>query len=119
MAKPGHPELRDSLLGPGSRVLAEASSRERVRDIDLTAADDRSTSTAYWQGLNLPGFALMEARHRRRARAHRPNACPATSPSATTPGFPAIKMRRRNTERPDPRSSTATPHTPVTAPNGG
>jgi len=51
MAKPGHPELRDSLLGPGGGVLAEASSRERVRDIDLTA-DDRSTSTAYWQGLN-------------------------------------------------------------------
>jgi hypothetical protein len=70
MAKSGqHPELRDFLLGTGSRVLVEASSRERVWDIGLTAAGDRGTSTAYRQGLNLPGFALMEVRHRLRARA--------------------------------------------------
>jgi len=71
MAKSGqHPELRDFLLGTGSRVLVEASSRERVWGIGLAAADDdRGTSTAYWQGLNLPGFALMEVCHRLRARA--------------------------------------------------
>jgi ribA/ribD-fused uncharacterized protein len=70
MAKSGqHPELRDFLLGTGSRVLVEASSRERVWGIGLAAADDRGTSTAYWQGLNLHGFALMEVRHRLRAMA--------------------------------------------------
>ena len=70
MAKSGqHPELRDFLLGTGSRVLVEASSRERVWGIGLAAADDRGTSTAYWQDLNPPGFALMEVRHRLRAMA--------------------------------------------------
>lgn len=70
MAKSGqHPELRDFLLGTGSRVLAKASSRERIWGIGLAADDGRGTSTAYWQGLNLPGFALMEVRHRLRARA--------------------------------------------------
>ena len=70
MAKSGqHPELRDFLLGTGSWVLVEASSRERVWGTGLAAADDRGTSTAYWQGLNPPGFALMEVRHRLRARA--------------------------------------------------
>lgn len=45
MAKSGHhPELRDFLLGTGSRVLVEASSRERVWGIGLAADDDRGTS---------------------------------------------------------------------------
>jgi ribA/ribD-fused uncharacterized protein len=68
MAKFGqHPELRDFLLGTGSRVLVEASPRDRIWGIGLAADDDRATSPAHWLGLNLLGFALMEVRHRLRA----------------------------------------------------
>jgi hypothetical protein len=64
MAKFGqHPQLRDFLAGTGSRVLAEASPRDRVWGIGLAAGDERAGSPERWQGLNLLGFALMEVRH--------------------------------------------------------
>lgn len=70
MAKFGqHHDLRDFLLGTGSRVLVEASPRDRIWGIGLAADDDRATSPADWLGLNLLGFALMEVRHRLRTRA--------------------------------------------------
>ena len=47
----------------GSRVLAEASPRDRVWGIGLAAGDERAWSPECWQGLNLLGFALMEVRH--------------------------------------------------------
>jgi ribA/ribD-fused uncharacterized protein len=62
-----HPELRQFLLGTGNRVLAEASSRDRVWGIGLAAGDERAASPQTWQGSNLLGFALMEVRHRLRA----------------------------------------------------
>lgn len=57
-----HPELRDFLLSTRDRVLVEASPRDRVWGIGLSASDERATSPATWQGLNLLGFALMAAR---------------------------------------------------------
>ncbi|GLX94090.1 NADAR family protein [Herbidospora sp. NBRC 101105] len=59
-----HPDLRAYLLGTRDRVLVEASPHDRVWGIGLTAADERAASPATWQGLNLLGFALMEARDR-------------------------------------------------------
>ncbi|MQA87393.1 MAG: DUF1768 domain-containing protein [Streptosporangiales bacterium] len=57
-----HPELRDYLLGTGSRILVEASPVDRVWGIGLAADDDRAVQPHRWRGLNLLGFALMEAR---------------------------------------------------------
>ncbi|MBB5936033.1 NADAR family protein [Streptomyces zagrosensis] len=59
-----HPALRDYLLGAGTRVLVETSPVDRVWGIGLAAAGDRTVAPEQWQGLNLLGFALMEARHR-------------------------------------------------------
>jgi ribA/ribD-fused uncharacterized protein len=68
MAKFGqHPQLRDFLAGTGSRVLAEASPRDRVWGTGLAADDERARSPERWPGLNLLGFALMEVRHQLRA----------------------------------------------------
>ncbi len=61
------PALRDYLLGTGERVLVEASPQDRLWGIGLAAGDERATDPARWPGLNLLGFALMEARARLRA----------------------------------------------------
>lgn len=60
------PALRAFLLGTGARVLVEASPQDRVWGIGLTADDPRAADPARWRGLNLLGFALMEARARLR-----------------------------------------------------
>jgi ribA/ribD-fused uncharacterized protein len=60
------PALRDYLLGTGERVLVEASPCDRVWGIGMGAADDLVTSPEHWRGLNLLGFALMEARRQLR-----------------------------------------------------
>jgi hypothetical protein len=59
-----HPELRKFLLGTAGRVLVEASPVDRVWGIGLAQDDPRATKPAQWRGLNLLGFALMEARSR-------------------------------------------------------
>lgn len=59
-----HPELGSWLLGTGARVLVEASPVDRVWGIGLAADDERAADPARWRGLNLLGFALMEARER-------------------------------------------------------
>jgi ribA/ribD-fused uncharacterized protein len=65
VAKFGHrPELRGYLLGTTGRVLVEASPLDRVWGIGLAADDERAGDPARWRGLNLLGFALMEARAR-------------------------------------------------------
>jgi ribA/ribD-fused uncharacterized protein len=61
-----HPDLRDYLLATGDRVLVEASPLDRVWGIGMSAGDELATSPEHWRGLNLLGFALMEARHRLR-----------------------------------------------------
>jgi ribA/ribD-fused uncharacterized protein len=61
------PALREFLLGTGERVLVEASPLDRIWGIGLAADDERAHDPARWRGLNLLGFALMEARERLRA----------------------------------------------------
>lgn len=58
--------LRDYLLGTGDRVLVEASPVDRVWGIGLAATDEAAKDPSRWRGLNLLGFALMEARERLR-----------------------------------------------------
>ncbi|MFD5113742.1 NADAR family protein [Streptomyces sp. NPDC058391] len=67
--------LREFLLATGDRILVEASPRDRIWGIGLAAADERAQDPARWRGLNLLGFALMEARAR--LRADDPAAAPA------------------------------------------
>lgn len=54
--------LRAFLLGTGDRVLVEASPLDRVWGIGLAATDEAASDPERWRGLNLLGFALMEAR---------------------------------------------------------
>jgi ribA/ribD-fused uncharacterized protein len=60
----GDPELRGYLLGTGDRVLVEASPRDRIWGIGIAQTDPRAEAPERWPGLNLLGFALMEARRR-------------------------------------------------------
>ncbi|MFG2878608.1 NADAR family protein [Streptomyces sp. NPDC048337] len=60
------PALRSYLLTTGDRVLVEASPVDRIWGIGLAPDDDRTLDPASWRGLNLLGFALMEARERLR-----------------------------------------------------
>ncbi|GAA2070857.1 NADAR family protein [Streptomyces albiaxialis] len=57
-----HPEIRDFLLTTGARVLVEASPLDRVWGIGLAADHEDAPRPDRWRGLNLLGFALMEAR---------------------------------------------------------
>lgn len=57
-----HDDLRAYLVGTGDRVLVEASPVDLVWGIGLTADDERVADPGQWRGLNLLGFALMEAR---------------------------------------------------------
>ncbi|GAA4563140.1 NADAR family protein [Planotetraspora kaengkrachanensis] len=57
-----HAELGTFLLGTRSRVLVEASPRDRIWGIGLGAGNELAASPATWRGLNLLGFALMDAR---------------------------------------------------------
>lgn len=52
------------LLGTGERVLVEASPVDRIWGIGLAADDEAASHPERWRGLNLLGFALMEARER-------------------------------------------------------
>ena len=54
--------LRSFLLNTGQRVLVEASPVDRIWGIGLAADDPRAMHPEQWQGLNLLGFALMDAR---------------------------------------------------------
>jgi ribA/ribD-fused uncharacterized protein len=59
-----NPELRAYLLGTAERILVEASPMDRIWGIGLTGDDERAERPEQWRGLNLLGFALMEARAR-------------------------------------------------------
>jgi ribA/ribD-fused uncharacterized protein len=57
-----HEALRAYLLATNERVLVEASPRDRIWGIGLAATNPDATVPSRWRGLNLLGFALMEAR---------------------------------------------------------
>lgn len=59
-----NPSLLAFLLGTGERVLVEASPRDRVWGIGMGASNPAARDPSRWRGLNLLGFALMEARAR-------------------------------------------------------
>jgi ribA/ribD-fused uncharacterized protein len=59
-----HPPLREFLLNTGRRILVEASPVDRIWGIGLAANDPGAEDPEQWRGLNLLGFALMEARAR-------------------------------------------------------
>jgi ribA/ribD-fused uncharacterized protein len=57
-----HDDLLAYLRATENRVLVEASPRDRVWGIGLGETDPLAASPATWKGLNLLGFALMQAR---------------------------------------------------------
>jgi ribA/ribD-fused uncharacterized protein len=57
-----HPELGAYLRGTRARVLVEASPVDRIWGIGLAATDEQAARATTWRGLNLLGFALMDAR---------------------------------------------------------
>ncbi|HEU4777645.1 MAG TPA: NADAR family protein, partial [Telluria sp.] len=61
-------ELADFLLQTGERVLVEASPVDTIWGIGLAADDEHAEQPRHWNGLNLLGFALMEARSQLQAR---------------------------------------------------
>jgi ribA/ribD-fused uncharacterized protein len=54
--------LRDYFLATGDQVLVEASPVDRIWGIGLAADDPRARNPSQWEGTNLLGFALMQAR---------------------------------------------------------
>ncbi|MFK8849422.1 NADAR family protein [Streptomyces sp. Ac-502] len=85
------PALRDYLLGTGSRVLVEASPMDRIWGIGLAADDERAPDPARWRGLNLLGFALMEARQRLAAEAEKATVTGAGTGTGTGTGVASAK----------------------------
>jgi ribA/ribD-fused uncharacterized protein len=57
-----NPELKDWLINTENLVLVEASPVDTVWGIGLAASDERALDPRTWRGLNLLGFALMQAR---------------------------------------------------------
>jgi ribA/ribD-fused uncharacterized protein len=57
-------DLRAYLLGTRGRVLVEASPRDRIWGIGMSANHENAADPRKWRGTNLLGFALMEARER-------------------------------------------------------
>lgn len=57
-----HEALKAFLLETGNRILVEAAPRDRIWGIGMGANNENARHPAKWRGLNLLGFALMEAR---------------------------------------------------------
>jgi ribA/ribD-fused uncharacterized protein len=57
-----HDDLAAYLRATGDRILVEASPVDRTRGIGLAANDPAADDPTAWRGLNLLGFALMDAR---------------------------------------------------------
>ena len=56
------PGRRRYLCSTESRVLVEASPRDRIWGVGLSASDPRVARPSEWRGSNLLGFALQEVR---------------------------------------------------------
>lgn len=74
------PGLRSFLLGTSKRVLVEASPKDRIWGIGLAQVSEFAEVPQRWLGLNLLGFALMEARD----RLAKADVTPADGPSSET-----------------------------------
>lgn len=59
-----NPALLEYLIATGDSVLVEASPTDRVWGIGLAAGDEGARRPVHWKGMNLLGFALMDARDR-------------------------------------------------------
>jgi hypothetical protein len=57
-----HAALRRYLVETGKKVLVEASPMDRIWGIGMAAHNPDAQNPVAWKGLNLLGFALMEAR---------------------------------------------------------
>jgi ribA/ribD-fused uncharacterized protein len=57
-------DLGEFLRATGDHVLVEASPRDRIWGIGLGSSNPNARDPSHWRGLNLLGFALMEARDR-------------------------------------------------------
>lgn len=57
-----HPELGVFLAATRPRVLVEASPRDRIWGIGMTAGSPDAPNPSRWRGTNLLGFALMNVR---------------------------------------------------------
>ena len=57
-----HPALKSFLEDTKNRVLVEASPRDRIWGIGMSAANEKAENPLLWRGENLLGFALMEVR---------------------------------------------------------
>jgi len=55
-------DLKEFLLTTKNRVLVEASPRDRIWGIGMGKNNENAENPEKWRGLNLLGFALMEAR---------------------------------------------------------
>lgn len=56
------PKMRDALLDTGSRILVEASPRDTIWGVGLTATSPLIQYPNQWKGLNLLGKVLTEVR---------------------------------------------------------
>jgi ribA/ribD-fused uncharacterized protein len=57
-----NPELLEYLIGTGDIEIVEASPEDRIWGIGLSPTDPRAQDKANWDGLNLLGKAIMDAR---------------------------------------------------------
>lgn len=59
-----HRNLAEILLSTGDQVLVEASPRDRIWGIGMSANNSDAAHPSRWRGTNLLGFALMDTRER-------------------------------------------------------
>lgn len=57
-----HPTLKENLLATGDSVIVEASPFDRIWGIGMKEGDEGIDDPRQWKGLNLLGFAIMDAR---------------------------------------------------------
>ena len=56
------PEVARALQKSGKQLIAEATARDKIWGIGINVTDDRLGCPNQWQGSNILGWALMEAR---------------------------------------------------------